>query len=165
MPLTDIKFTDGLDRDLSFLSGTALYDAQNITVFTDEGKSTGTVQVVAGNDIVDIQNCIDASDGYERTGYAPLNVVPLRSDFLVFYAKADNSGYGIIDRLVRTDTGFTRVQLYKSFNVATNLDFIPNAKLQIEVNYISEETIWVVFSNLDYSLRTINVGTASDKHL
>ena len=165
MPLTDIKFTDGLDRDLSFLSGTALYDAQNITVFTDEGKSTGTVQVVAGNDIVDIQNCIDASDGYERTGYAPLNVVPLRSDFLVFYAKADNSGYGIIDRLVRTDTGFTRVQLYKSFNVATNLDFIPNAKLQIEVNYISEETIWVVFSNLDYPLRTINVGTASDKHL
>ena len=159
MALVEVKMSEGLDRDTSFLSNVALYDAQNITIFTDEGKSTGAIQVVSGNSIVDIQNCSDASDAYDRTAYVAINTVALRDDFIVFYAKVDNSGYGIIDRLVKSATGFTRVQLYKSTSVTTNLDFIPNSKLQVEVNYVSDETIWVVFSNLDYPLRTFNAGT------
>ena len=163
----DIKgFTGGMDKDISPLKTPAnvMHDAFNVRVLTDEGGSSFSIVNTKGNQPLTVTNATDASDGYSRTGYVIVGMQGIREDFIVFWAKDDNSGYGIIDKLIWDGDGtYTRVELYKSTSSITALDFFPHQKLEIEFSYEGEDIIRVYFTNEYYPLRLINIGVEDGK--
>lgn len=167
----DIKgFIGGMDKDISPYKtrNDTLYDANNLRILTDDGESSFSIVNTRGNEELTIVNATDASNSYNRDEYTIVAAQGIRDDFVVFWAKNDNSGWGIIDLLVwNEDETFTRVELYKSSSEDTNLDFFPNQPMEIEFAYEGSDLIRIYFTNEFYPMRILNVGVeqGEDKRL
>lgn len=156
--------TGGLNKDIArnSMPQNVLFDAKNIRITADEGSDLMSISNIQGNEPLTVTDALD-SGGYSRAGYVIINAESIRDDFILFYAKLDESGFGIIDKLIYTESGFVRVNLYESNSEATNLGFYPDIPFELVSKWTNPNTVNVYFSHLDYPMRIVNVGHSKGK--
>lgn len=154
-------YTKGLNKDLSPMKvdPNSLYHALNVHLRTDDGDSTMALINGKGN----VELTITDAGIYDRTGYVIINVEPVRSDLVIFWAKDDDSGYGIIDKLIyQEDESYVRVQLYRSVDANTNIWFQPNQPLAVAVNYRETHNVSLYVTGENYGFSVFDVGHTYD---